>query len=232
MEQIRVVMFRNIADGCEKYFDDDIEIDFSVSDARGLNANIDSGAWFFIDWDLPALSGIEVCRRLRCNPATSRVRITLGIAELNARNIRIAAQVGADSYVHAPLTRDTIVDKIKSQIIVPSATVQSELRYGDLIVNHSLKMAYWKNKPIYLMPNQLRLLCFMIDHAGQVFTRTQIMEALCDLSAPEHERTVDVWVGRLRRALRAAGASNMLRTVRSRGYVLDRPRMGASGAKS
>jgi two-component system phosphate regulon response regulator PhoB len=83
--------------------------------------------------------------------------------------------------------------------------------------------ARWHGKPIPLMPNEFRLLRYFVEHPGRVFTRSQLIAALGKHDGPIDERTVDVWVGRLRRALRVAGAGDMLRTVRSLGYVLDQP---------
>ena len=78
-------------------------------------------------------------------------------------------------------------------------------------------------KAVDLMPNEFRLLRFLVEHPGRVFTRSQLIAALGKHDAPVDERTVDVWIGRLRRALRSSGAGDMLRTVRSVGYVLDLP---------
>jgi two-component system phosphate regulon response regulator PhoB len=74
-----------------------------------------------------------------------------------------------------------------------------------------------------MMPNEFRLLRFFVEHPGRVFTRAQLITALGKQEPPIDERTVDVWIGRLRRAMRAAGAGDLLRTVRSLGYVFDRP---------
>ncbi|MEY4721555.1 MAG: hypothetical protein RIQ46_1280, partial [Pseudomonadota bacterium] len=83
--------------------------------------------------------------------------------------------------------------------------------------------ARFAGKVVPLMPNEFRLLRYLSEHPGRVFTRSQLIAALGKQEMPMDERTVDVWIGRLRRSLRAAGGGEMLRTVRSLGYVLDTP---------
>jgi two-component system phosphate regulon response regulator PhoB len=92
-----------------------------------------------------------------------------------------------------------------------------------LSVNIAAFRARIDGKPVDLMPNEFRLLRFLVEHPGRVFTRSQLIAALGKQDPPIDERTVDVWIGRLRRALRSAGGGDMLRTVRSLGYVLDQP---------
>ena len=83
--------------------------------------------------------------------------------------------------------------------------------------------ARWKDRPIGLMPNEFRLLRYLMEQPGHVFSRAQLIAALGKNEQPIDERTVDAWVSRLRRSLREAGAGYPLRTVRSLGYVLDKP---------
>ena len=108
--------------------------------------------------------------------------------------------------------------------VLNSATaLPRTIELGSLTVDLAAFQARWKNKPIALQPTELRLLRSLAEHPGRVFTRSQLITALGKLDPPIDERTVDVWIGRLRRALRAAGAEQQLRTVRQLGYVLDRP---------
>lgn len=96
-------------------------------------------------------------------------------------------------------------------------------RLGEITIDLAAYQARWRGKPLVLMPNEFRLLRFFVEHPGRVFTRGQIIAALGKQDPPIDQRTVDVWIGRLRRQLRAAGADCSLRTVRSLGYVLDLP---------
>jgi two-component system phosphate regulon response regulator PhoB len=232
MNKIDVLVFRDIDGGTDTYRDQQAVIRFVRADPRINELEVSPNTSAFIDWDLPVLSGLEVCRRLRCNSNTSRLWITLAAHELNAQNRRRAAQAGANDCVLGPITRDSIVDSVKARLMSSWRAPRGELQYGDLVVHHAARLVYWKDKQIALMPCQLRLLCFMMENPGQVFTRTQIVEAVGDLDPISDERTVDVWIGRLRRALRTIGVRDLLRTVRSRGYVLEGPRALPKSAKS
>ena len=101
--------------------------------------------------------------------------------------------------------------------------VARTLRLGELSLDLTALQARWKDKAIALMPNELRLLRYLMEQPGQVFSRQQLIAALGKQGQPIDERTVDAWVSRLRRALRDAGAGYPLRTVRALGYVLDKP---------
>ena len=185
---------------------------------------LDGPVWAFIDWFLPDIPGIEVCRRLRCDPLTAQCQITMVLDGYGSKERRRALAVGANDYIVGPLSRTAILDRV----LAATPRQQAELAprtisFGDLTIDIVAFQARWQDHPIQLMPNEFRLLRYFVERPERVFTRAQLIAALGKQEPPIDERTVDVWVGRLRRALSAAGAGEPLRTVRMLGYVLDRP---------
>ncbi|SFG15419.1 two-component system, OmpR family, phosphate regulon response regulator PhoB [Novosphingobium sp. CF614] len=183
---------------------------------------IEGALWIFIDWVLPEMSGLELCRRLRADPLTAHAHVTMVLEEDNLEDRKRALRMGADDYMAGPLTRTALLDRVLGSSLgeQDNGGIRVVMQ-GDLMVDVAAFQARWQGKPIPLMPNELRLLRYFIEHPGRVFSRTQLIAALGKQEPPVDERTVDVWIGRLRRALKSAGAGNPLRTVRSLGYVFD-----------
>lgn len=224
MRQIIVLHTCEIAGGNASFTHSDINIQFRHWTETDPLPLLDGPIWACIDWEFPTLSGLEVCRRLRCNPLAAQAHITMLLPGDDPEYRRSALRAGADDYMIGPVDRRMILDRILSnKLDDDSSEATRTLAVGELTVDIASYQARWKGKPIPLMPNELRLLRYLIEHPGRVFTRSQLIAALGKQDHPVDERTVDVWIGRLRRALRTAGAHDMLRTVRSLGYVLDKP---------
>lgn len=182
----------------------------------------DGAPWAFIDWVLPDIAGLEVCRRLRGSPATAEAHVTMILEEDDEGDRRRALRCGADDYVLGPVDRHVLLDRVLSAN--PGSIEHHSPRSvceGDLTIDIAAFQARWKGNPIPLMPNEFRLLRYFVEHPGRVFTRPQLIAALGKQDPAIDERTVDVWIGRMRRALKTVGAGNPLRTVRSLGYVYD-----------
>ena len=187
---------------------------------------LEGALWAFIDWVLPDIAGLEVCRRLRSDPLTAQAHVTMiledGDHDARQEDSRRALRTGADDYMIGPIDRTMLLDRVLSlKVHDHDAGALRSLTQGDLTIDLAAFQARWQGKAIGLMPNEFRLLRYFIEHPGRVFTRAQLISALGKQEPPVDERTVDVWIGRLRRALRGAGAGNPLRTVRSLGYVFD-----------
>ncbi|MED5544523.1 MAG: response regulator transcription factor [Pseudomonadota bacterium] len=183
---------------------------------------IEGALWVFVDWVLPEMSGLELCRRLRADALTAHAHVTMVLEEDNVDDRKRALRMGADDYMVGPLVRNALLDRVLgANVSEHDATGIRTVAQGDLTVDVAAFQARWQGKPISLMPNELRLLRYFIEHPGRVFTRAQLIAALGKQEPPVDERTVDVWIGRLRRALKGVGAGNPLRTVRSLGYVFD-----------
>lgn len=174
----------------------------------------------FVDWLLPDGSGLEMVRRLRESRATRAGHITMVLEERDAEAARRALRAGADDYLVGPLDPARLAGRLR--LSQPDAPARgARLEQGHLSVDLAAHQARWQGAPVALRPNELRLLTHFMEHPDQVFSRSALIEHLGKDEAGIDERTVDVWVGRLRRALAAHGAPDPLRTVRSLGYVLD-----------
>lgn len=224
MRRINVLITGELEGGFDSFRHGDLEITLHRWTLSGPLPLVDGGAWAFIDWLLPEMPGIEACRRLRCDPQTAQCHITMVLEGDDRDERRRALAAGATDYMVGPVTRTAILDRILAttpqQQVGP---VSRTITCGDLAIEVAAFQARWRDKPIPLMPNEFRLLRYFVEHPGRVFTRTQLIAALGKQEPAIDERTVDVWIGRLRRALRVAGAGEPLRTVRSLGYVFDRP---------
>jgi two-component system phosphate regulon response regulator PhoB len=176
--------------------------------------------WCFVDWLLPELSGLEMCRRLREAPATAHSHITMILDEDDTDARRRSLRAGADDYVLAPLTAELLLDRLRLHR-TGTGKADGRLSNGSLTLDLAAHQVRWQGRPIPLQPNAFRLLAHFIEHPDQVFSRTALIGVLGKDGDVTDERTVDVWVGRLRRRLTAEGAPDPLRTVRSAGYVLD-----------
>lgn len=224
MRHIDILVTGELAGGTEPFAHGDLQVTFHRWTTPDDLPLMEGVLWAFIDWVLPDISGLEVCRRLRCDPLTSSAHLTMVLEEDDHEDRRRALRAGADDYMIGPVTRSALLDRVLSvrpQDHEPGMARLTAL--GDLTVDMAAFQARWRGRPIPLMPNEFRLLRYFIEHPGRVFTRAQLIAALGKQEPPVDERTVDVWIGRLRRALRAAGAGEPLRTVRSLGYVLDQP---------
>jgi two-component system phosphate regulon response regulator PhoB len=224
MRHIDILLTSDIEGGLAPFRHGEIEAVFHRWTNFGTLPLIEGTLWAFINWVLPDLSGLEVCRRLRCDPLTAQAHITMILEEDDQESRRRALRTGADDYMVGPIDRAALLDRVLSlELASNEAGAMRALTLGDLTIDIAAFQARWQARPIPLMPNEFRLLRYFVEHPGRVFTRSQLIAALGKQEPPVDERTVDVWIGRLRRALRAAGVGNPLRTVRSLGYVFDAP---------
>jgi two-component system phosphate regulon response regulator PhoB len=178
--------------------------------------------WCFVDWLLPEISGLEMCRRLRAAAATAQSHITLVLEDDDAEARRRAMRAGADDYLVGHLTAELLIGRMQQYL---PGTVgnkpQPKLTHGELTLDLAAHVVRWRGNPFPLRPNEFRLLIHFVEHPDQVFSRSSLIQILGKDSDAIDDRTVDVWIGRLRRSLKAHGVPDPLRTVRSMGYVLD-----------
>ncbi|MBW8753856.1 MAG: winged helix-turn-helix domain-containing protein [Sphingomonadales bacterium] len=222
MRHIDILLTNDIEGGLAPFRHGELEAVFHKWTNTGELPLLEGALWAFVDWVLPDISGLEVCRRLRCDPLTAQAHITMILDEDDQESRRRALRTGADDYMIGPIDRSALLDRVLSlQLRDQDAGAPRAVTLGHLTIDLAAFQARWQGKPIPLMPNEFRLLRYFVEHPGRVFTRSQLIAALGKQEPPVDERTVDVWIGRLRRALRAAGGGNPLRTVRSLGYVFD-----------
>ena len=185
-------------------------------------ARNDGRVWCFVDWLLSDVSGLEMCRRLRARPSTAHAHVTMVLDEDDGDARRRALRAGADDYALGPLDAATIVGRIRHHHTGHAGGLAPiRLHHGDMTLDLAAHYVRWGGKAISLRPNDFRLLAHFVANPDQVFTRNELIATLGKDEAGLDERTVDVWVGRLRRALKSHGVPDPLRTVRSLGYVLD-----------
>ena len=176
--------------------------------------------WGFVDWLCPTMSGLELCRRLREAQATRNAHLTMVLEEPNQEAKRRALLAGADDYLVGPLDAERLLERIDS-LGAAAAPVRAQLTHGAITIDPAAHQIRVSGQPVLMRPNEFRLLIHFMEHPDQVFSRTALIDCLGKDGNALDERTVDVWVGRLRRSLAAYGAPDPLRTVRALGYVLD-----------
>ena len=197
-------------------------INVRVIDADVVDFPIGTQYYCFIDWLLPDISGLEMCRRLRKNPATRGAHITILLPHADKEVRQRAIQAGADDYMTGALDAERLLRRLNFDLAKPKAILSGEtIPLGDLQVDKAAYIARYKGRRIGLALNEFRLLVHFVEHPNRVFNRNSLIDILHKSDECIDARTVDVWVGRLRRAFKAQGMPDPLRTVRSVGYVLD-----------
>lgn len=176
--------------------------------------------WGFIDWLCPSLSGLELCRRLREADATRHAHLTMILEEPDGEARRRALQAGADDYLVGPLDMARLLERVEA-LARDHATARQRYVHGGIVVDLAAHQVRFEGTAVPIRPNEFALLLHFLENPDQVFSRKALIDRLGKHAQGIDERTVDVWIGRLRRALIAAGAPDPLRTVRSLGYVLD-----------
>ena len=176
--------------------------------------------WGFVDWLCPTMSGLELCRRLRESEATRYAHLTMVLEEPNQESKRRALLAGADDYLVGPLDAVRLLERIDS-LGAKDTPPRVQLVHGPITIDAAAHQIRVSGQPVPMRPNEFRLLVHFMEHPDQVFSRTALIDRLGKDGEALDERTVDVWVGRLRRSLAAYGAPDPLRTVRALGYVMD-----------
>ena len=182
----------------------------------------DGPVWVFVDWVMDEMSGLEMCRRLRADGRLADAHVTIVLEGECEDERRRALRAGADDYMVAPLDRTRVLDRVLA-VNAPGGQRRATqmIEEGDLRIDLGALQARWVGKPLSLQPNEFRLLRFLVENPDRVLSRPALIAGLGKQEPPIDERTVDVWIGRLRRALKSVGAGHKLRTVRSMGYVWD-----------
>lgn len=222
MDVVNIFLTNEFGESLEDFVHNDRRITFDRMGPEGPRRLVEGPMWAFVDWVMPELAGLEMCRRLRSDPRTADAHVTMVLEEDDPEDRRRALRAGADDYVVGPLTRTAVLDRVlalQSRSFERQATRRVEL--GVLVIDMAALQARWNETPIVLRPNEFRLLRFLAENPNRVLTREDLIAGLGKREPPIDERTVDVWIGRLRRAIKAAGGGNPLRTVRSLGYVFD-----------
>jgi len=175
-----------------------------------------------LDWMLPGLSGIELCRRLRARPQTQALPIIMLTARGEESERVRGLATGADDYIVKPFSVPELLARIRALLRRASPErVAAVLVIGDLELDREKKRVSRSSRAVDLGPTEFRLLEFLMERPGRVFSREQLLDGVWGSDVYIDERTVDVHVGRLRKALNRGHGADPIRTVRGAGYSLD-----------
>jgi len=175
-----------------------------------------------LDWMLPGLSGIEVCRMLRARAETQALPVIMLTARgEEAERVR-GLSTGADDYIVKPFSVPEVMARVRSILrrMRPEAVADSLVR-GDITLDRVRKRVLRGSRDIELSPTEFRLLEYLMQTPGRVFSRAQLLDRVWGDEGDIDERTVDVHVGRLRKSLSRGRENDPLRTVRGAGYAFD-----------
>jgi two-component system, OmpR family, phosphate regulon response regulator PhoB len=177
-----------------------------------------------LDWMLPLVSGIEVCRQIRRAPASRTLPIIMLTARGEEGDRVRGLNSGADDYIVKPFSPAELIARVRAVMRrAQPASVEEVLRFGDVAMDLAAHRVTRNGKPIHLGPTEFRLLRFLMQHPGRVFSREQLLDRVWGHDVYVEVRTVDVHIRRLRKALNAGKAVDLIRTVRAAGYALDAP---------
>ncbi|KQT88122.1 phosphate regulon transcriptional regulator PhoB [Aurantimonas sp. Leaf443] len=175
-----------------------------------------------LDWMLPGLSGVELCRRLRTRPETERLPIIMLTARGEESERVRGLSVGADDYVVKPFSTPELVARVKAMLRrAKPEKVSTQLSAGDIDLDRETHRVRRAGREIKLGPTEFRLMEFFMQSPGRVFSREQLLDGVWGRDIYVDERTVDVHVGRLRKAINRGRQRDPIRTVRGAGYAFD-----------
>jgi two-component system phosphate regulon response regulator PhoB len=201
---------------------------FRVAEARDgeealLMAREQKPDLVILDWMLPLLSGLEVCRQLRRGPETRNVPIIMLTARGEEGDKLRGLDSGADDYVTKPFSPSELIARIRAALRRSRPTSNGEaLQFEDLTMDLAAHRVRRRGRDIHLGPTEFRLLRYLMEHQGRVFSREQLLDMVWGQDVYVEPRTVDVHIRRLRKAINAPSEMDLIRTVRSAGYSLDR----------
>jgi two-component system phosphate regulon response regulator PhoB len=175
-----------------------------------------------LDWMLPGLSGIELCRRLRARNETKALPIIMLTARGEESERVRGLATGADDYMVKPFSVPELLARVRALLRRASPErLATKLEFGDLELDRDKRRVARSGRPIDLGPTEYRLLEFFLERPGRVFSRDQLLDSVWGRDIYIDERTVDVHIGRLRKLLKRDGEVDPIRTVRGAGYALD-----------
>ena len=174
-----------------------------------------------LDWMLPNVSGIEVCRRVKADPGTRHIPIIMLSARSDEGDRVRGLETGADDYVVKPYSVVELMARVRTQLRrTRPTTIGERLSFEDILLDAGEHRVFRAGQPLHLGPTEFRLLSTLMERPGRDWTREQLLDRVWGRDIYVDSRTIDVHVGRLRKALMANGGTNPVRTVRGAGYAL------------
>jgi len=176
-----------------------------------------------LDWMMPKMSGIDVCRTLRSRSETKQIPIIILSARSEDSDKSLGLDTGADDYISKPFSPKELVSRVKALLRrARPALVNDILQHNDLTLSLSEMKVTYKNNNVKLGPKEFKLLTLLMERPGHIFSRGKLLDLVWGHGVYVEERTVDVHMSRLRKALKTASTENLdpIRTVRDGGYGL------------
>lgn len=199
------------------------EVQVQMDGEEGLQAAIeDPPDLILLDWMLPNLSGVEICRKLRRAKETREVPVIMLTARSEERDKVRGLDIGADDYITKPYSIKELIARVHSALRRPTASiVEQKLVVGVIEIDLVKHKVTSQGNPVELGPVEFRLLSTMMQSPERVFSREQLLDMVWGISADLETRTVDVHIGRLRAALSKTKGKSQIRTVRGFGYAVN-----------
>jgi len=182
-----------------------------------------------LDWMMPYLSGIELCRTLRARAETRHLPVILLSARGDEGDRTLGLDIGADDYISKPFSPRELVSRVNALLRRSRpALIDDVLEFHDLALNQTTMQITRAGQPVALGPKEWRLLAILMERPGRVLSRAQLLDLVWGHNVYVEERTVDVHMSRLRKAINqpsknGAVYSDLIRTVRGSGYALKAP---------
>eukprot|EP01037_Dinobryon_pediforme_P015654 gene15654-15801_t len=175
-----------------------------------------------LDWMLPVMSGIEVCRQIRRRSTTRDLPVIMVTARTEDQDAVRGLNTGADDYITKPFSMDALLARMRA-LLRRSNTVPAKVRlnFHDISMDLASHRVQRNGRPIHLGPTEFRLLEFFMQHPRRVFSREELLDAVWGPDIHVEPRTVDVHIRRLRKSINGEGELDLVRTVRAAGYALD-----------
>ena len=174
-----------------------------------------------LDWMIPKISGVEVCRRLRRSSLTKEIPVIMITARSEEVDKIQGLDMGADDYITKPYSIKELLARVRAAIRRPaSAIAEDKVQTGNIVINLKKHIVKIHDKEIVLGPTEYKLLLELMKSSGRVLSREQLLDNVWGISASVDSRTVDVHIGRLRKSMKKVTDDKVIKTVRSFGYSL------------
>ena len=175
-----------------------------------------------LDWMLPVMSGIEVCRQIRRRPATRDLPVIMVTARTEDQDAVRGLNTGADDYITKPFNMEALLARMRALLRRSGAVpVRGQHVFHDITMDLTAHRVHRNSRPIHLGPTEFRLLEFLMQHPRRVFSREELLNSVWGPDIHVEPRTVDVHIRRLRKSINGEGELDVVRTVRAAGYALD-----------
>ncbi len=199
------------------------QVEGALTGEEGLELAVETVPDLIIlDWMLPGVSGIEVCRQLKAGRITRKIPLIMLTARGEEADRIRGLETGADDYLVKPYSINELMARVRAMLRRTSpASVGEILAHGDLVLESASHRVFRNGKPLKLGPIEFRLLAVLMQNPRQVFTRNQLLDRVWGVNCDFDYRTVDVHIARLRKSLVQGGGPGLIRTVRGTGYSLD-----------